>query len=55
MMTVMRVVAEDSEVPQEALIDRFILDQLRGEVQKLKMYKKMHEVPSYLLKRTKFQ
>lgn len=31
-------------MPQELLIDRGLLEQLRGEVQKLKMYKKMHEV-----------
>ncbi|KAF8362930.1 pqn-85 [Pristionchus pacificus] len=37
---------DESEMPQELLIDRGLLEQLRGEVQKLKMYKKMHEVPN---------
>ncbi|GMR36774.1 hypothetical protein PMAYCL1PPCAC_06969 [Pristionchus mayeri] len=37
---------EESEMPQELLVDRGLLEQLRGEVQKLKMYKKMHEVPT---------
>ncbi|GMT16922.1 hypothetical protein PFISCL1PPCAC_8219 [Pristionchus fissidentatus] len=39
-------IEEDSEMPQELLIDRAVMDQLRAEVQKLKMYKKMHEVPT---------
>lgn len=37
---------EDSEMPQELLIERGLLAQLREEVQKLKMFKKMHEVPT---------
>lgn len=42
----MEFTGEDEEISPEMLIDKQILRELRTEVQKLKMYKKMNEVRS---------
>ena len=45
-----KVLDEDEEIPQELLIEKQQLEELLGEAQKLKSWKRIHKVSLYFLR-----